>query len=88
MGSTSDTEFDFIIVGAGAAGCLLASRLARSSKRPSVLLVEAGGKNDSPQKRIDAERWIHRMNPGQNWGYQTVPQKHLDGSVIPYDRGL
>lgn len=87
MGSAEGAEFDFIVVGAGAAGCLLASRLARSKKRPSVLLVEAGGKNESLLIRIDAERWLHRMNPGQNWNYETVPQKHLDGLKVSYDRG-
>ena len=32
-------------------------------------------------------RWISRFNPAQNWGYQTVPQKHLDGQMLGYDRG-
>ena len=87
MGSASPEHFDFIVAGAGAAGCLLASRLARSKKRPSVLLLEAGGKNESHLLRIDAERWLTRMNPAMNWGYQTVPQKNLDGLLISYDRG-
>jgi choline dehydrogenase-like flavoprotein len=86
MGSFSES-YDFIVVGAGPAGCLAASRLARTSQRPSVLLIEAGGKNDSKSVRVDAERWLTRMNPAQNWGYQTVPQKNLDGNVIAYDRG-
>ncbi|RVX72147.1 hypothetical protein B0A52_04745 [Exophiala mesophila] len=46
-------SFDFIIVGAGASGALLAARLANTASRPSVLLVEAGGKNDSPSLRAD-----------------------------------
>ena len=80
-------KFDFIVVGAGPAGAILASRLARSRKHPSVLLVEAGGKNDSKAVRADAERWIHRRVPGMNWGYQTAPIKGFDGKVVSYDRG-
>ena len=72
---------------AGPAGTTLASRLARSAAHPSILLVEAGGPNDSKSARIDAERWLHRFNADQNWGYQSVPQEHLDGLVVELDRG-
>lgn len=87
MGSTLPDRFDFIVVGAGPAGAILASRLARSEQSPSVLLIEAGGKNDSKAVRVDAERWLHRMVPGMNWSYQTAPVEGFDGRVIAYDRG-
>jgi len=87
MGSVAPEEFDFIVVGAGPAGSMVASRLSRSTKRPSVLLIEAGGNNDLREHRVDAERWLHRMNPASAWGYQTVPQKNLDDMVVSYDRG-
>lgn len=87
MSSPTPQTFDFVVVGAGAAGAILASRLARSERQPSVLLVEAGGKNDSKAVRVDAERWLHRMNPAQNWHYKTIPVKGFNGSVIDYDRG-
>ncbi|KAK9243601.1 hypothetical protein V1506DRAFT_543998 [Lipomyces tetrasporus] len=87
MATLPKDEYDFIIVGAGAAGCALAWRLAGSKKRPSVLLAEAGGKNDLVETRIDGNKWINRLHKKQNWRYQTVPQKHLNGRVIPYDRG-
>lgn len=80
-------SYDFIVVGSGAAGALVAWRLAHSKKHPSVLLVEAGGKNDSKEIRADAERWLHRMDPDQNWGYRSAPVKGFDGSVIDFDRG-
>ena len=88
MGSSPE-RFDFIVVGAGAAGCTLATRLATSAKKPKVLLVEAGGKNDIKEWKIDAEKWLHRMNPAMAWGagYETVPLKDVDGRKIPYDRG-
>ncbi|KIX05549.1 uncharacterized protein Z518_06421 [Rhinocladiella mackenziei CBS 650.93] len=87
MGASMPERFDFIVVGGGTAGALLASRLANSKKRPSVVLVEAGGKNDSRALRADAERWVHRMNPAQNWFYKTHPIKGFDGSIVDYDRG-
>ncbi|KAK5053259.1 hypothetical protein LTR84_002233 [Exophiala bonariae] len=87
MGSTSPDRYDFIVVGAGAAGAVLASRLAKSKQHPSVLLVEAGGENSAKEFKADAERWIHRMNPPSNWSYKTTPIKGFDGKVLDYDRG-
>ncbi|KAK9427567.1 hypothetical protein V1505DRAFT_358663 [Lipomyces doorenjongii] len=87
MATQPKEQYDFIVVGAGAAGCALAWRLAGSKKRPTVLLVEAGGKNDLMETRIDGNKWINRLRKKQNWQYHTVPQKHLNGRVIPYDRG-
>ncbi|CAD6586513.1 MAG: hypothetical protein CYPHOPRED_003595, partial [Cyphobasidiales sp. Tagirdzhanova-0007] len=80
--------YDFIVVGAGPAGCTLALRLAKSRKKPRVLLVEAGGKNDLVESRIDGERWLHKATlPGCNWQSSTVPQTGLGGRVLKYDRG-
>ncbi|ETN43488.1 uncharacterized protein HMPREF1541_02647 [Cyphellophora europaea CBS 101466] len=87
MASPSEPKYEFIVVGAGPAGCVIAWRLASSAARPKVLLIEAGGDNAGTANRVDAERWIHRMSPGQNWGYQSIPQEHLGGTVIPLDRG-
>jgi choline dehydrogenase-like flavoprotein len=83
----SREEFDFIVVGAGPSGCTLATRIANTRASPRVLLVEAGGENADHANRADADRWIHRMIPSQNWGYQSIPQEHLGGTVIPLDRG-
>ena len=79
--------YDFIIIGAGASGCTIASQLAKNLKHSTVLLIEAGGQNNVESWRIDGERWLTRMNPEQAWGYQTVPQQHLGGRVLGYDRG-
>jgi choline dehydrogenase len=79
-------EFDYIVVGAGTAGCLLANRLsADPSKR--VLLVEAGGS--------DRYHWIHIPvgylycigNPRTDWCYQTEPDAGLNGRTLRYPRG-
>jgi len=79
-------EFDYIVVGAGTAGCLLANRLsADPTKR--VLLVEAGGN--------DRYHWIHIPvgylycigNPRTDWCYQTEPDAGLNGRTLRYPRG-
>ncbi len=80
------TEFDYIIIGAGTAGCLLANRLsADASKR--VLLIEAG--------RRDDYHWIHIPvgylycigNPRTDWLYQTEADAGLNGRQLRYPRG-
>ncbi len=82
----SDTTFDYIIIGAGTAGCLLANRLSTdASKR--VLLIEAG--------RRDDYHWIHIPvgylycigNPRTDWLYQTEPDAGLNGRALRYPRG-
>ncbi|KAK7951384.1 uncharacterized protein PG986_007112 [Apiospora aurea] len=79
--------FDFIVVGAGASGCVIASRLARSPARPSVLLLEAGGPNEDAAHLTGAERYEVAFREGSplNWAYKTEPQ--WNGQQIDYSRG-
>lgn len=74
--------YDYIIVGAGPAGCVLANRL---SEDPSirVLLLEAGGRDRHPFFHMPAG--FAKMTKGlASWGWETVPQKHLKGRVLRY----
>ena len=82
----SDTPFDYIIVGAGTAGCLLANRLsADPSKR--VLLVEAGGSDNHPWIHIPVGYLYCIGNPRTDWCYQTEPDAGLNGRTLRYPRG-
>lgn len=79
-------EYDYIIVGAGSAGCVLANRL---SKNPSnhVLLLEAGGPDNNPFIHIPAGLWQLRNNRNINWGYMTEPQAGLNQRRLFWPRG-
>ncbi len=82
---TADT-YDYIIVGAGTAGCLLANRLS-ADPNARVLLLEAGGK--------DNYHWIHipvgylylMGNPRADWGFKTAAEPGLNGRSLNYPRG-
>jgi choline dehydrogenase len=69
--------FDYIVVGAGSAGCVLANRLTEDPDR-SVLLLEAGGEDDADEMHIPAA-FSTLFKTRYDWNYETVEQKQLDG---------
>ena len=82
----SETTFDYIIIGAGTAGCLLANRLsADASKR--VLLIEAGRKDDYHWIHIPVGYLFCIGNPRTDWLYNTEPDAGLNGRSLRYPRG-
>ncbi len=82
----SDTSFDYIIIGAGTAGSLLANRLsADASKR--VLLIEAGRKDDYHWIHIPVGYLYCIGNPRTDWLYNTEPDAGLNGRALRYPRG-
>ncbi|KAF4175094.1 hypothetical protein CNMCM8694_005329 [Aspergillus lentulus] len=82
----SEAIWNFVIVGAGPAGCALAVNLARSTTRPQVLLLEAGMRGDDKSLRVDGQRWNTFLNKEVNWGYKTVPQENCNGRQIDYSQ--
>ena len=84
------TEYDYIVIGAGSAGAIVASRLAEDPD-VSVLLLEAGGTDRTTLVRkpgmISLVQQVKQLKKKFDWGFTTVPQRHLDGRRIPYTRG-
>lgn len=79
-------NFDFIVVGAGSAGCVLASRLSESGKH-SVLLLEAGGSDKGFWVNVPLGYPALFSNPKYNWMYDSQPEAGLNGRTTYQPRG-
>ncbi len=93
MAKTSDNhegepigEFDYIVVGAGTAGCLLANRLSADPQR-KVLLLEAGGKDNWIWFHIPVGYLYSQGNPRADWCFRTEAEPGLNGRSLNYARG-
>ena len=86
MTMTTMGPFDYVIVGGGTAGCLLANRLSADPNN-TVLLLEAGGKDDWIWIHIPVGYLYCIGNPRTDWCYQTEPDPGLNGRSILYARG-
>ncbi|MEQ5818249.1 choline dehydrogenase [Halomonas sp. SCS19] len=78
--------FDYIIVGAGSAGCVLANRLSEDPE-VSVLLLEAGGSDWNPWIHVPVGYFKTMHNPATDWCYLTDPDEGIDGRRLQWPRG-
>jgi choline dehydrogenase-like flavoprotein len=84
-GTEVKKEYDFIVCGSGSSGSVVARRLAENPEA-SVLLLEAGGRDDIPSV-MRAEQWPANFCTERDWGFQCLPNPHLNGRSIPYSMG-
>ncbi len=79
-------DFDYIIIGAGSAGCVLANRLVSTNKY-KILILEAGGNDSYPWIHIPVGYYKTMHNPKTDWCYNTEPDETMENRSIPYPRG-
>src|SRR3954462_8575018 len=86
MPNGSPETVHFVIVGAGSAGCVLASRLTGNG-RTTVLLLEYGGSDRSVLVQMPSALSIPMNRPRYDWGHETEPEPQLDGRRLNTPRG-
>ena len=80
------SQYDYIIVGAGSAGCVLANELTKDASS-SVLLIEAGGWDTNPLIHIPAGVYSVFKDPSVNWNWESEPEAGCGGRKIELPRG-
>jgi choline dehydrogenase len=86
-GSELAAEYDYVIVGGGSAGCVVAARLAADSRGMSVLLIEAGPDGRGVTQVVDPPQWPNLLGTSLDWGYWYAPSPAVAGRAIPVPRG-
>jgi choline dehydrogenase-like flavoprotein len=83
-------EYDYIVIGSGSAGGIVASRLSEDPNA-TVLLLEAGDSDRTPLVRkpgmVGVVHQVKQLKRRFDWGFATVPQRHMNDRCVPYTRG-
>jgi choline dehydrogenase len=79
--------YDYVIVGGGSAGSVVASRLAAARPDATVLLIEAGSDGRGVAQIVDPPQWTKLPGTALDWGYSYTPSEHVAGRAIPVARG-
>ena len=79
-------EADYVVAGAGSAGCALAARLSEDPST-NVLLLEAGGKDTNPWIHVPVGYFKTMHDPRTDWCYRTEPESSLNGRSLAWPRG-
>lgn len=87
MASSSNNQYDFIIIGAGVGGSVVASRLHKDLPHLSILLIEAGSDVSDHPLVAEAKTFPLLLGSDMDWGYSTVPQRHLNNRVVVNNAG-
>ena len=83
--SSLKSQYDFIVCGSGSSGWVVARRLAENPD-VSVLLLEAGGKDDVPSV-MDVNQWFTNLGTERDWGFQAEPNPGVNGRGLPMSMG-
>ncbi len=82
----SQSKFDYIVIGAGSAGCVIANRLSEPSQN-TVLVLEAGGNDNHPWLKMPMGQKNYLLTGKRNWNFKSEPEPHLNGRRIDVPRG-
>jgi len=80
-------EYDYVIVGGGSAGCVVASRLAAAEPQATVLMIEAGPDGRGIAQIVDPPQWTRLLGTSLDWGYSYAPSPSVAGQRIGIPRG-
>jgi choline dehydrogenase len=87
IGSAATRGWDYIVVGAGAAGCVVAGRLTQTMPDARIALIEAGGARLGLMTKIPGTGFIASTSPRRNWNFQTEPVPALNGRKLWWFQG-